>query len=234
MEGLLEWTVQGGVLMRLVLAIGLGGLVGLEREWKGRPAGLRTHVLVCLGATILLIAARGASVAFQPASGSSIVLDPNRISAGIVTGIGFLGAGAVLRTGDLIRGLTTGATIWFVAALGIVIGNGFFPLAIVSTLAMLLFLELLDIAGRHIHGVVYRALTVRASATGMEALEAWLDAWLAKERVRVMDKYRSIDITAETVELTYQLRARSNQPLHAFVGTIAHREGVTGVELRQT
>jgi len=234
MESLLEWTVQGGVLMRLVLAIGLGGLVGLEREWKGRPAGLRTHVLVCLGATILLIAARGASIAFQPASGSAIVLDPNRISAGIVTGIGFLGAGAVLRTGDLIRGLTTGATIWFVAALGIVIGNGFFPLAIVSTLAMLLFLELLDFVGHRIPGIVYRALTVRASLAGMDVLEAWLDDWLAKEHVRVMDKYRSIDITAETVELTYQLRARSNQPLHAFVGTIANREGVASVGLRQT
>jgi putative Mg2+ transporter-C (MgtC) family protein len=96
---------------RLLLAALLGGLIGLQREYEGRPAGLRTHVLVCIGACLM------AMIRFD--SG-----DPGRISAQVVTGVGFLGAGVILRRGLAIRGLTTAATVWVVAGIGLAVGAG--------------------------------------------------------------------------------------------------------------
>src|SRR5512143_587908 len=111
---------EADAVLRLLLAILLGGAIGLERESRGRPAGLRTHILVCLGATIIMIASTRMGELTQVLSSTSRVqVDPGRIAAGIVTGIGFLGAGAIIRIGDLVRGLTTAGCIWFVAALGI-------------------------------------------------------------------------------------------------------------------
>ena len=110
--------VEVDMMFRLGLAILLGGAIGLERESRGRPAGLRTHILVCMGATIIMIASTRMAILSQALpSASRIQVDPGRIAAGVVTGIGFLGAGAIIRIGDLVRGLTTAGCIWFVAAL---------------------------------------------------------------------------------------------------------------------
>src|SRR5262245_27821071 len=114
-------------LTPLVLAVVLGGLIGFEREIHGRPAGLRTHILVCLSSTVLIFASRQIphiDFAPSPSELPRIVMDPNRLAAGIVTGIGFIGAASVIRAGDIVRGITTGATVWSVAGLGIVIGQG--------------------------------------------------------------------------------------------------------------
>ena len=108
----------------LVLAVVLGGAVGLERESHGRPAGLRTHILVCLSATMVILVSRTVAATPLDLEQTTRVFDPNRMGAGIVTGIGFLGAATVLRSGDVLRGLTTAACIWYVAVLGIVLGEG--------------------------------------------------------------------------------------------------------------
>src|SRR5262245_11506751 len=93
-------------VLPLVFALLLGGAVGLEREYQGRPAGLRTHILVCLSSTMLILISR--ELGGDPVGGTGrVVFDPNRMGAGIVTGIGFLGASTVLRSGDFLRGLTT-------------------------------------------------------------------------------------------------------------------------------
>lgn len=112
--------------IKLVLAVLLGGVIGFEREVHGRPAGLRTHILVCLGATTFTIV----SISF---AGSST--DPSRIASQVVTGIGFLGAGTIIRQGSIIRGLTTAASLWTVAAIGVAVGVGglLFYLAIIGT-----------------------------------------------------------------------------------------------------
>ncbi|MFH1587361.1 MAG: MgtC/SapB family protein, partial [Candidatus Diapherotrites archaeon] len=102
----IELLPEPELILKLILAVILGGLIGLDRELKGRPAGLRTHVLVCVGATLFTII----SMSFMATS------DPARIAAGIVTGIGFLGAGAIFRSDDHIKGLTTAADLWVIAA----------------------------------------------------------------------------------------------------------------------
>ncbi|MDZ7412602.1 MAG: MgtC/SapB family protein, partial [candidate division KSB1 bacterium] len=114
-------------VVQMLVAVVLGAVVGLERARHGRPAGMRTHALVCAGATMIMLTARGLATV-SPEAMARITVDPGRIAAGIITGIGFLGAGSIIKSGDFVRGLTTAACLWFVAALGIIIGQGFFLL----------------------------------------------------------------------------------------------------------
>jgi putative Mg2+ transporter-C (MgtC) family protein len=113
---------------RVFLAFLLGGIVGFERERVRRPAGLRTHMLVCAGSACFTVAS------LYGFEGLGTVRDPARLAAQIVTGIGFLGAGAIFRDGSTVRGLTTASSIWITAAIGIVAGLGMFTLAVFTTL----------------------------------------------------------------------------------------------------
>ena len=128
------------VLLRLALAAALGAAIGLEREIREREAGLRTHLLVSLGSALFTITSAYGFHAFL-ASGSGVVrADPTRIAAQIVTGIGFLGAGAIIRQGLSVRGLTTAATLWVVAAIGLAAGAGYYSAALVTTVLVLVSL----------------------------------------------------------------------------------------------
>jgi len=131
-------AVLPGFLFRGGFAVACGGLIGIERERRGKPAGFRTNILICLGATIymmvgeLIVEAHG-----MPG------LDPTRIAAQVVSGIGFLGAGTILHSKGGVTGLTSAATIWVVAAIGLVIGAGFPGLGLVATVLVFATLELL-------------------------------------------------------------------------------------------
>ncbi|MBW2278026.1 MAG: MgtC/SapB family protein, partial [Deltaproteobacteria bacterium] len=147
-------------LLKLLLATACGAVIGLEREIRGRPAGLRTNALVCLASCLLIVISRtGALVGLEGPDNFILNVDPARMGAGIVTGIGFLGAGAILRIREsLVRGLTTAASIWFVAAIGISVGMGAFVLAAGSTVMALLLLTLLNRLARRLAAPVYRTL----------------------------------------------------------------------------
>ncbi len=214
-------------LLKLVLSLLLGGLIGLERELKGRPAGLRTHVLVCIGSTIMLIAAQQATRVFSDGSSEArLVLDPNRIASGIVTGIGFLGAGAILRMGDFVRGLTTAATIWFVAALGIVIGNDAFGLAAGSTFLVLLVLEGLDYVEHRIPQIGYRTVRLRVANEKRHEVEAGTRRLFEEHGIRVQDVLFSLDLVSQECDLTFHLRARTQKWTADLIDRIASLEGV--------
>ena len=125
----------------LLASLITGILIGLDREVQGKPAGLRTHALVCLAATLLtLTAAQQELWTLNLVPGTQIVSDPTRMAHGILTGIGFLGAGVIFREGPSVHGLTTAASLWISAALGIVYGVGLFGLALIGTAATLLVL----------------------------------------------------------------------------------------------
>lgn len=121
------------LIVKLVLAILLGALVGFEREQKKRPAGFRTNMLVCLGSCLFTI------VSIQ-----SFSIDPARIAAGIVTGIGFLGAGSIIGSGKHIQGITTAATLWVVAGVGLAVGVGEYILATITAVLVFSILLLKD------------------------------------------------------------------------------------------
>jgi putative Mg2+ transporter-C (MgtC) family protein len=125
---------NGAVVGRILLACALGGLIGLERELKDQPAGLRTHLIVGLGACLFTLASAFgfAEFAGHP-SVRGVSADPTRIASQIVVGIGFLGGGTILRHGGTVRGLTTAATLWVTAAIGLAAGLGFYVAAVVTT-----------------------------------------------------------------------------------------------------
>jgi putative Mg2+ transporter-C (MgtC) family protein len=120
-------------LLRLLIAALLGGAIGFEREIRDREAGVRTHLLVSLGSALFTIISAYGFHDFLVQGGSVVRADPSRIAAQIVTGIGFLGAGAIIRQGLSVRGLTTAATLWLVAALGMACGAGYYWPAVAAT-----------------------------------------------------------------------------------------------------
>jgi putative Mg2+ transporter-C (MgtC) family protein len=123
------------LVLRLLLAAGLGAAIGIEREFRRKSAGLRTNMLIALGSALFTVM----SIRFAASAGT-----PDRIAAGIVTGIGFLGAGAILQSGGAVHGMTTAATIWVNAAVGTAAGAGEYAIASVGTLITLVVLALLQ------------------------------------------------------------------------------------------
>ena len=125
------------MVLRMAVALGAGGLIGLERSHRGRPAGFRTHALVCLASSLLMLLTAYESHWVTEDTAARLVLDPTRMAQGIMTGIGFVGAGAIIKEGFTVRGLTTAASIWVTAALGILIGVGFYFAAGIGTVLVL-------------------------------------------------------------------------------------------------
>jgi putative Mg2+ transporter-C (MgtC) family protein len=136
-----DWEILG----RLLLALVLGGLIGLERESHGRPAGFRTHILVSLGAALVMLlsvyAFSNVNARLPP---GGFTYDPGRLAAQVVSGIGFLGAGTIMREGVTVRGLTTAASLWVVAGIGMAVGVGSYFPAIVTTLLVVVTLFFLS------------------------------------------------------------------------------------------
>lgn len=182
MNDLLTTLNENGVyLLRLVLAMVLGGLVGLERQTRGRPAGMRTNILVCLGSATIIVAFQKLSVGFDVAAETAIRMDPARAAAGVITGIGFLGAGTIVKSKDFVRGLTTAASIWVVSAIGVTVGLGEYVIAIALTLLVLAALYVLHLLP--IRGDYYFSLQL--TWTGESALMGEIIEQLEEEKITV-------------------------------------------------
>lgn len=148
------------ILLKILISILLGGLIGYERERHNQPAGLKTHIILCVGATLITIVSLAIA---RDMTDSQHVPDPTRIAANIVTGIGFLGGGAILRLGATVRGLTTAACLWAIAGVGMAVGAGYYFASAATVCAMLLTL---DLVGRWedslIHRKMFRRMTLVA------------------------------------------------------------------------
>jgi putative Mg2+ transporter-C (MgtC) family protein len=140
-----DWVV----LLRLLLAAVLSGAIGFEREFHGRAAGFRTHILLCLGSTLVMLT----SIHIFDVYIARVPCDPGRIAAGVVTGVGFLGAGAIMQTKASVKGLTTAASLWVVAGIGLAVGSGLYFGAVLTTIltlvALFFFSRLEHIMIRH-------------------------------------------------------------------------------------
>ena len=140
----MDFPSDGEIALRLVLALVLGGVIGLERELSDHPAGLRTHIGVCMGAALFGVVSGYGFVGFDASrSQTNYQVDPTRVASNIVTGVGFLGGGAILKHGATVRGLTTAASLWVTAAVGLACALGAYKPALTATGLMLLTLVLL-------------------------------------------------------------------------------------------
>jgi putative Mg2+ transporter-C (MgtC) family protein len=214
-------------LLRLSLAAVLGGFIGIERELRERQAGLRTHLLVSLGSALFTIVSAYGFHAFL-ASGSGVVrTDPTRIAAQIVTGIGFLGAGAIIRQGFSVRGLTTAATLWVVAAVGMACGAGYYSAAALSTALVLLALYPLRI-------IAYRILIRFRPEDGRLLVELPVGqspGMVIDELERLGARIASLEVSQEGDRRRLEVDVALPRDLHvpSIVSRIAEVENVAGV-----
>jgi putative Mg2+ transporter-C (MgtC) family protein len=176
-------------IVRLLVAAVLGAGVGVERELHGHPAGTRTHLLVSLGSALFTIVSIYGFVGVLAPSIQAPV-DPSRVAAQVVSGIGFLGAGAILKDGFTIRGLTTAASLWATAAIGMAAGAGEGLLAIVTTTIVVLSLWPLNMLAERLHGLFRHRGRIRVIVDGPDALE----------RVRAALEQRPVQITSLSTE----------------------------------
>ncbi len=210
-------------LLRLLAAFILGGIVGLERQIHGRPAGLRTHILVSLGAAVAVIAGVQAELSFP-----SLTIDTGRIIAGVITGIGFLGAGTIVRYREGIGGLTTAACIWFVSMIGILCGFAFYALAGIASVAALLVLLILDTLEGKLPVASYWTLTVKSNERPLIEFQKQCRVILAKRGLDV--KSTTFKISEDGIELNLVLRARKRKTDFSAAEIVMELEGVTSVK----
>jgi putative Mg2+ transporter-C (MgtC) family protein len=149
------------IIGRVIGALVIGALIGFERTFHGRPAGFRTHALVCLASTILMIVTVYQTQWMTLVEHDAIRTDPTRMAQGIMTGIGFLGAGVIFKEGLTVRGLTTAASIWVTAAIGILVGIGFWFAAVVGATATLIVLALFRLIEARLPSEFYAHHTLR-------------------------------------------------------------------------
>jgi putative Mg2+ transporter-C (MgtC) family protein len=216
----------GEVLLRVVLAGLLGGAIGVEREIREREAGLRTHLLVAVGAALFTIVSAYGWRDFHFSARSGITYDPTRIAAQIVTGIGFLGAGAIIRQGLSVRGLTTAASLWVVAAIGIASGAGYYSAAVITTVVVLVSLWPLRIlAYRLIERIRPGERRLEVELRANESPSLLLDAL---ERHGAAVRAFELEDVRDRRRILLDLRL-ANAPPHVVTAELMRLEPVLGV-----
>jgi putative Mg2+ transporter-C (MgtC) family protein len=148
------------MLTRLLVATVAGGLIGMERTYHGRPAGFRTHMLVCVASSLLMLVTMYQARWFTGASPDTVRIDPTRMAQGVMTGIGFLGAGVIMREGLTVRGLTTAASIWTTAAIGILAGVGFYSAVLAGSVITIGILTVFRKAENRMPSQMYANTTI--------------------------------------------------------------------------
>ncbi len=222
----------GSILLRLFLAVVFGGLVGYERERHGRPAGLRTHILVCLGSTlIMMVSAYG----FMDESFHRLA-DPSRIAAQVVSGVGFLGAGTILRQGMNIRGLTTAASLWVVAGIGLAVGIGFYEGALVTTVLVITCLYLLAAVEKFIvpsHNVVNMDIIVADEPGIIGKIGSILgEKGINITRINLSEpEYQEI-YSADIIAMELMLKLPPNLKIDELLGSLMEQDKVLEINWR--
>jgi putative Mg2+ transporter-C (MgtC) family protein len=205
------------LLVQLILAVLLGGAVGLERELKGKPAGLRTTILITLGATLFTVLSYRMGAAAQG--------DPGRIAAQVLTGVGFIGAGTILHMRGAVTGLTSAATIWVVAAIGMSVGARAYIEALGATLVVMLVLAGLGPAEHFLARQATRGHLIvhcRPEASALDALEA-----LVRRTGLEIDRTQS---RVENVDLVVEFDIRGPKRLHdQLLIAVVHQPGVRSI-----
>jgi putative Mg2+ transporter-C (MgtC) family protein len=214
------------MIIRLVMACALGALVGLERESGDRPAGFRTHTLVCMGSCLfMLVSIYG--------FGEGSMRDPARLAAQVVSGIGFLGAGTILHEGANVKGLTTAASIWMISAIGLAVGAGLYVIGAFATLLMLGTLVVLARWGRIVNFTRRSGLylvTIKAQDRPGNIEE--ITAHLRVDGIKIKSANVTRDLMNEAVALRVQVRVE-NKKIDCFNSVLAkikNLDYVTGME----
>lgn len=216
------------IVLRLLAAAVLGGLVGLERERHNQPAGLRTHIILSIGSALAMCVSIDLAMQFQPYVPNG---DPARLAAQVISGIGFLGAGAIFKYGTSVKGLTTATSLWTVAIIGLAVGAGHYFPAIVATALLLLALSALDLLEKkYLVSTTTRTISMRVQDKPLmvdELEQVFHDLGIDIKSV-------SISKDVESNELEFEAIAKvSTQPdMDKLIGKLSHIQGVRTFEIQ--
>lgn len=217
----------GAEMIPLGLAAILGGLVGIEREAANRPAGLRTHVLVCVGSALIMqVSTTMYEVTLARGFGNG---DPGRIAAQVVSGIGFLGAGTIMREGLSIRGLTTAASLWVVAGVGLAVGAGMYLEATVGAVMILLTLKTLSVVERRYLSKGGGQHTLSVQVTDTPGRLGALASVVGRHGVNIRSVQMRGGPVPGSVEITFHLRLPPRLDPGRLVGDLMAVDGVMQV-----
>ena len=203
----MNFALSPEVLLRLGLAFGAGILLGIERESHGRGAGLRTTALVCLAACVAMVISDTFYVtSFQLAgTGAGWHPDPARLAAGVLSGMGFLGAGVVMRQNHVIKGVTTAAVLWFATVIGLAFGTGSYALGLAGLALAMLTLLGLPYVEQYVQNDWYSTLTVAVREPGGASLEA-ISEVLARHQLKLKSMELAYDLAAGTRKILGQVK----------------------------
>ena len=216
-----DLALQADLAVRLVIAAALGAAIGVEREIHGHPAGIRTHMLVALGAALFTVLSIHGFTTDGKATGA---IDPTRIAAQIVSGIGFLGAGAILKDGVVIRGLTTAASLWAISAVGMAAGAGEQILAVVGAAIILTSLWPINALAERLHGSSAPEVQIRLALTRIEALGD-ISAILGEHKIDIA-ALQTQRLGKEHYRADLSIRGRTEAVIAAALEAIARIPGV--------
>lgn len=196
------------IIFRLVLAAALGGMIGFEREIHGRAAGFRTQLIVCVAAVLIMIISED-YYHFIQGLDSTMRIDPARIAAGAIIGVGFLGAGVIVKSGFAIRGLTTAATIWMVSAIGLAIGGGLYIAGVaiaVITIVALMALRIIEKKMRNLH-----FMTVKVTTRVADEAEEKISDILKRHDADIHTVEYSRDSTSKELSFRFTISSREKE-----------------------
>lgn len=227
----LAGSYELAVLMKLLLAALAGGMIGLEREKHGRPAGLRTHLLVALGACLMMLISEFFPMKYGSATvNSALRIDPARTAAQIISGIGFLGAGVILKEGISVRGLTTAASLWLVAGLGMAFGIGLVLPGVLATAIALVSLVFL----KDLEGVIRkdRYLFLTVVAEQRDGLLAELEDIFSQRKLRIANIESDLDLEAGRVRYEFIITQHQRRIGHELARVVQTVPGVQRIKFR--
>jgi putative Mg2+ transporter-C (MgtC) family protein len=211
-------------LIKILLSIILGGLIGMERELTHHWAGLRTHVLVCLGSTLFMF-----MTSFQylnPQTGVTFNLDATRLAAGVITGIGFLGAGVIFREGASVKGLTTAASIWVTASVGVLVGIAKYELAIIATVLIMVVLYSDMFLERYVFKE-QRNWLLNLTINDKPAIQSKIERMISFKNVKF--QLKDFSRSDESVSLVYIVTLPKDYPKEKLTRTLLKDVEVSGV-----
>jgi putative Mg2+ transporter-C (MgtC) family protein len=221
------------ILARIAAALVIGALIGLERSFHGRPAGFRTHSLVCVSSALLMLVTFYQGEWMNAATRGAIQTDPTRMAQGIMTGIGFLGAGVIFKEGLTVRGLTTAASIWMTAAIGILVGVGFYypaTLGAVATLAVLAGFRLIEM---RMPTEFYAHHTLKFERAAAMA-EPELNKLLAEYGFSIANLSYRVTDDGKTFEYRMVIKSRDRKAADRLAQTLSSRADVVAFRIAPT
>ena len=216
---------EAEALLKILIALVCGGIIGYEREHKNRPAGLRTHILVCVGAALVMIVSQYLYGLYDTG-----VVEPSRMGASVVSGIGFLGAGTIIRERFSVKGLTTAATLWVVACIGIAVGAGYYLMALIVTVSIFLILVLFRRLERFLKVKPSKA-TLKITADYSGGLESEIKSILSKSGFKARETKFIKRNDGKTVEFTYDITCQSKNAWNDMLETLYSHECIRKADI---